>query len=69
MVEVTSMQAAQLIGCTDETIRLYVERGVLAARREGMKRRIRIELDELRRFAREYEFRFDDAAAERIAQQ
>lgn len=69
MPEVSSVQAGQIIGVTDETIRNYVERDLLPARRQGIRRTIFIELEELRRFAVQYEFRFDQALAEQVARQ
>ncbi|HQY93450.1 helix-turn-helix domain-containing protein [Caldilinea sp.] len=69
MPEVTSVQAAQIIGVIDDTVRNYVDRGLLPARRQGLRRKIFIELSELEHFAAEYDFRFDQATAEQITRQ
>lgn len=69
MPEVTAAQASQIVGVTDDTVRNYVERGLLPARRQGIKRIIYIDLDNLKRFANQYNFRFDQAAADRITRQ
>ena len=66
MPEVTAAQAGEIIGVTDDTIRNYIERHLLPARRQGLKRTVFIELDTLERFAKQYEFRFDRAVAEQI---
>ncbi len=69
MPEVTSVEAGEIIGVSGETIRQYVDRGLLKARRQGMKRKIYIDVADLAAFAREYDFRFDQARAEQIARQ
>lgn len=66
MPEVTSVEAGRIIGVTADTVRAYVDRDLLPARRQGLRRKIFIELEDLKRFAGEYNFRFDQAVAEQI---
>lgn len=63
--EVTAPQAAIIIGKSLMTIHRKVEDGVLPARLEGTGKRryIFIQLDELRKFADKYGYRFDEAIA------
>lgn len=67
MAEVSAPQAAEIINTSHPTIFRRVDDGTLAARREGMKREIWIDVDELRRFAQEYGYRFDEKLAKRYA--
>lgn len=66
MPEVTSIEAGQIIGVSGESIRNYVDRDLLPAQRRGVRRKIFIELEDLKRFATEYNFRFDQDIAEQI---
>ena len=66
MPEVTAIEAGRIIGCTDDTIRNYVKRGILPARRQGIKRTIYIDLTALAKFASDYEYRFDREVADQI---
>lgn len=59
MVEITSPEAAKCLGVTSETIRAYVQRGLLPGRRQGIRRKIYIELEDLIRFAAQYGYRLD----------
>lgn len=69
MPEVSTTNAAQIIGASHETIRRYVNRGILSARQIGVRGILRIEIDDLRQMADEYQFRFDeDLAREVIAE-
>ena len=68
MPEVSSDNAGLIIGVTRETIRVHVDGGRLKARREGMRRLIRIEVEELRSFAKKYQYRFDEDLAKQLAQ-
>lgn len=58
-MELSAAEAAKVVGVSPRTIYNYVDRGVLPARRETMKRRIRIDAEELRKFAEQYGLRFD----------
>lgn len=68
MAEVSSADAAGIIGTSDVTIRraVYAER--LPARREGLRKKIWIDIDDLRSFAEEYQYRFDEEVARQITQ-
>lgn len=68
MAEVSSAHAAEIIGTSDVTIRRAVYADRLPARREGLRKKIWIDVDELRRFAAEYQYRFDEALARKVAQ-
>lgn len=59
-MDLSSVEAAEVIGVAERTIRYYVERGILPARRVGLRRMIRINVSDLRRFADEYEFIIDE---------
>ena len=69
MPEVTAAQAAEIVGISDDSIRNYVDRDLLPARRQGIQRKIFIELDDLKVFASQYDFRFNEDAAEQITRQ
>lgn len=60
-MELSAAEAAKVVGVATRTIYNYVDRGILPARRETLKRRIRIDAEDLRRFAEEHGLRFDDA--------
>lgn len=66
MPELTAMEAAQLIGVSDETIRRLVNRDILPARKVGLRGKIRVELDELRKVAEQLNYRLDEEAAKRF---
>ena len=57
-IELKPQEAADCIGVSDDTIRNYVNRDMLPARRQGMRRYIFIKLEDLKTFAEEYGFRF-----------
>lgn len=59
-MELTSPQAAEVIGVAEMTIRRYVEQGILPARRVGLRRLIRINVDDLRSLAAQYQFLIDE---------
>lgn len=65
MPEVTGPQAAELIGKSIQTVHRRVDDGSLPARQEGAGERkfIYIELDDLRQFAQQYGYRFNEAKA------
>lgn len=65
MPEVTGPQAAEIIGKSIQTVHRRVDDGSLPARQEGagVRKFVYIEIDELRRFAGKYGYRFDEAKA------
>lgn len=67
MPEVSSTDAAQIVGIGEVTIRRHVYNGRLGARRVGVRKIMRIELEELRRLAQEYQYRFDEELAQELA--
>lgn len=67
MPEVSSTDAAQIVGIGEVTIRRHVYNGRLSARRIGVRKIIRIELDNLQKLADEYQYRFDDELAQKLA--
>lgn len=65
-MELTSPKAAEVIGAAEATIRNYVYRGLLPARRMGIRKMIRIQVTDLRDFATEYGFVFNEEVLKRI---
>jgi excisionase family DNA binding protein len=63
MAEVSAPQAAEILNTSHPTIFRRVEDGSLPARREGVKREIWIDVEELRRFAKKWEYRFNEELA------
>lgn len=66
-MELSSPEAAEILGVHELTIRNYVDRGLLKARRMGIRRIVRIEPDDLRSFAKKHDFVFDEEIFRRIA--
>jgi hypothetical protein len=60
MEEISAINAGEIIGVTRMTIHNYVRKGLLPARRFGLKRNLRIKVDDLRRFAQKYGYKFDE---------
>lgn len=67
MPEVSSREAGDIIGVNSETIRRYVDRGILPARRVGLRGNLRIEIGDLRKVATDYEYRFNEELATQLA--
>lgn len=55
-MQLSTSQAAAVIGCSVPTLIKNIRRGLLAARHVGYRGVIRIDVAELRRFAAEYEY-------------
>jgi hypothetical protein len=68
MPEVSAPHAAEILSTSHPTIFRRVDDGTLPARREGMKREIWIEVDDLRRFAAQNGYRFNEQLADQYAQ-
>lgn len=64
----SAIEAGKIIGVTHTTIHAYVRRGELPARRVGVRRIIRIDVEDLRKFAERYQFDFDEELARQIAE-
>lgn len=67
MPEVSGRSAAQIVGISDMTIRRHIYANRLAAQRRGMDKIYWIDLEELRRFAEEYNYRFNEELAKTLA--
>ncbi len=65
-MELTATEAAEVLGVTDRTIRYYIEKGMLPARRRGL-RNFAISLSDLRKFAEEQNMVFQEDIAQRLA--
>lgn len=63
MPKVSALEAAHLIGVSDETIRRLVNREILPAIKVGLRGKIRIELSDLRVVAQKLNFDFDEESA------
>ena len=66
MAEVTTAKAAEILSTTQRTIQRRVDDGTLPARRQGIQQAAYIDLEDLRAFATQYGYRFDDEAAKQI---
>lgn len=64
---VSGPDAAKIIGVDESTIRRHVYRGLLNARRVGLRNIIRIDVDDLRNLAKELDYPFDDDLAQKLA--
>lgn len=67
MPEISSEEAARLIGLSRQSIRAHVEHGRLVARRVGPRRVVKIELNDLRQFAQQYQYKFNETLANQLA--
>jgi len=65
MAEVTGPQAAAIIAMSIYTIHRKVDAGLLPAREQGTGQRkfLYIDIDDLRKFAQQYGYRFNEAKA------
>ncbi len=68
MAEVTIAKAAEILDANERTIKRRVDDKLLPARLQGLKRIAYIDLDDLRAFAQEYGYRFDEAKAKQYAE-
>lgn len=66
MALVSSLEAAQIVGVSDETIRHDVTIGDLPAKRIGKRRIIKIEIDQLREYADRFNRVFDQSIADQL---
>jgi hypothetical protein len=67
MTEVTVAQAALILSANKRTIARRVEDRTLPARRQGIKHIAYISLEDLRAFAQQYGYRFNEKLAEELA--
>jgi hypothetical protein len=68
MPEVSSADAGRIIETSSETIRRHIGNGLLPARRFGMRGIVRVELDDLRKFAEQYQYRFNERLASQLTE-
>lgn len=54
--ELTTMEAGEALGMTDQAVRDHIHAGRLNARRVGVRRQFLISEDELRRFAAKFNY-------------
>jgi len=64
MDEVSASDAARIIGVKRSTIHKYVNQGLLVGQHRGFQRRLRIRIDDLRHFAEEHNFVFNESILE-----
>lgn len=60
MRKLTAKEAAKLIGVTTTTIRSYVKRDLLKAELKGVARKYFFDVEDMRKFAGEWNFDFDE---------
>lgn len=60
-IELSTVQAAKLLGIAEQTVRDHIHAGRLPARRHGLRPRYKIQPDDLRRFAEQYSYLLDEA--------
>lgn len=63
MIDLTSPQAAKVIGTNRVAIYRAAESGLLKARRQGVRGMIRIDVNDLRTFAQTYGYKFNEDLA------
>jgi excisionase family DNA binding protein len=68
MARVTSPQAAEILSTTQPTINRWVNEGLLPAERRTLRRLILIDIDDLRRFAQNNGYSFDERLASQYAE-
>jgi hypothetical protein len=67
MSEVSGLSAGRIIGVTHTTIRRHILADRLKARRQGLDKTWWIDVDELRKFAQQYNYRFNEQLAQELA--
>ena len=68
MPEVSLTQASEIVSKDRTTVFRWVEDGLLSARRVGIRRDIKIDISDLERFARKYDYPFDKSLARQYAE-
>lgn len=68
MAEVTTSGAAEILATNQRNVQRRISDGTLQARRQGPKGIAYIQLDDLRAFAKQYGYRFDEAKAKKYSQ-
>lgn len=67
MSEVSGVSAGRIVGVSHQTIRRHIVADRLRARREGMSKTWWIDMEELRKFAQTYNYRFNEELAQELA--
>ena len=67
MSEVTLTQASEIMNKPRMTVFRWVEQGLIPSRRVGIRRDIRIQIDDLRSFAMLYDYDYDTTLAAKYA--
>lgn len=69
MAEVTAPQAAEILSVSLNTIHRKVDSGALKAREQGtgVRKFVFIDIEDLRKFAQSFGYRFDEAKAKQYA--
>ena len=63
MPEVTLTQASEIMRKPRMSVFRWIEAGLIPARRVGIRRDIRIEIEDLRSFAKQYSYDYDESLA------
>lgn len=66
-MEITTAEAGAALGISRETIRLHVAEGRLPARKQGIRGILKIQVDDLREFARQFGYVVNDQYLTRLA--
>ena len=66
MAEFTALQAAHIVGVSRRTILRWCWAGLIQSRQRGRRGDWRIDVDELRRFAAQYGYDFDEELARKL---
>lgn len=69
MAEVTTAKAAEILSANQRTIQRRVDDGKLPARKQGLRGIAYISLDDLRAFAQQYGYRYNEELAEESTKQ
>lgn len=68
-MELTTVQAGTALSMTGQAIRDHINAGRLPARRHGVRRLLKIEIDDLRAFAQTYNYPVDEEYLSALANQ
>lgn len=69
VMEISTVQAGAALGLTDETIRNHIAAGRLPARKHGFRGLLKVRVDDLREFARLYNYVVDEEYLAALAKQ
>lgn len=66
MPEVSGANAGRILGVSDKTVHRHIVANRLNARREGLSKTWWIDTEDLRKFAQEYSYRFNEELAKEL---